>query len=171
MKYIKSFILFLLILGFIGTGTYVFAISPLVNTNGYKFGIGTTTPFSTVQIASSTASATFKAQLVLTDMAVGVNQKHWYISSDKGSFNIGTTSDTYATSSPRIKIAISGNIGLGTSTPGTTLDVNGDITDEKAIPRVNTGANTAIACYTTGGQLGYITVTNLLGVTPACSAL
>lgn len=61
-------------------------------------------------------------------------------------------------------------LGIATSTPGTKLDVNGDITDEAAIPHVSTGSSIAIVCYTTGGKLGYITIASLLGVTPVCSA-
>ncbi len=167
MKTLKQ-ILIVLLSFFFATGC-IYA-STLVSPTGVFSGIGTSTPFAFLQIASSTASSTFKPQLVLTDMAAGVNQKHWYISSDKGALRMGTTSDSYATST-RFIITSTGNVGIGTSTPATTLDVNGDITDEKAISHVNTGANTAIMCYTTGGQLGYITITNLLGVTPACSAL
>jgi hypothetical protein len=54
------------------------------------------------------------------------------------------------------------SLGINTSTPATALDVNGDITDEKAAPHYGTGASTAIACYTSTGKLGYITIANLL---------
>ncbi len=169
MKTLKY--IFVTLIGLIlGTGMTVYGAT-LVSPGGIYAGLGTSTPFAFLQVASSTVSTTFRPQFVLTDMAAGVNLKHWYASSDKGTFNIGTTSDAYATSSPRIRITKDGLVGISTSTPGTALDINGDVTIEAAIPRVNTGANTAIACYTTGGQLGYITITNLLGVTPACSAL
>ena len=57
---------------------------------------------------------------------------------------------------------LGGNVGVNQSNPATALDVNGDITDEKAASHYGTGANTAIVCYTSTGKLGYITITSLL---------
>ena len=68
-----------------------------IDTSG-NVGIGTTTPFSRLQIADSSASATFKAQVVLTDTNGGTDAKHVSLASVNGEFRIGTTSDAYATS-------------------------------------------------------------------------
>lgn len=62
-------------------------------------GIGTTTPASFLDIASSSASTTFKPQILLSDTNAGANLKHWTLTSKLGSFYLSTSSDLYATSS------------------------------------------------------------------------
>lgn len=75
------------------TGTERFRIT----SNGFT-GIGTSTPPWMLQIASTTASATFKPQLALTDTSAGANLKHWTLSSQGGNFYISSSSDVFATS-------------------------------------------------------------------------
>lgn len=100
--YIKKNIKYLVAISLLFiTALPVYAYSPierLIIPFGNNLGIGTTTSFTTLQIASSTTSKTFKPQIVLTDNAAGTNAKHWFISSEHGTFNIGTTSDIYGTS-------------------------------------------------------------------------
>ena len=72
-------------------------------------------------------------------------------------FAVGGSGPTEA-----MRIIAGGNVGIATTTPATKLDVNGNVTVEKAAATVNTGGSTSIACYTTGGVLGHITITSLL---------
>ncbi len=66
-------------------------------------GIGTTTPFADLQIATNTGRG-----LVLSHPAAGADLKHWQISSMTGNLYIGTTTDLYATSSPAV-LSLSGS--------------------------------------------------------------
>jgi len=90
-----------------------------------NLGIGTTTPFARLDIASSSASASNFGQLALTDTNAGANLKHWLFSSEGGNLYIGTTTDAYATSTtPGLTIiGSSGNAGIGTTTPLANLVV------------------------------------------------
>ncbi len=90
---------------------------------GYQ-GIGTTSPFAKLQVASSSANASNFGQLALTDTNAGTNLKHWLVSSLGGSLFIGTTTDTYATSTVAA-LAINQN---GRVTIGNDLTVNGSAT-------------------------------------------
>lgn len=121
-------------------------------------GLGTTTPRFPLQIATTTVP-----QLVLTDPLAATNQKHWYLQSVSGSLLLGTTSDSFATTS-LAAITISPNstttVGIATTSPFGTLGVNGTI---------SWTGYTASA----GTVLGvcYITATGLLSVNSAASCV
>jgi len=58
----------------------------------------------------------------------------------------------------QVTIAGGGDLGIGTTTPATTLDVNGTTTIESGRTHVN-----ALVCYLANGSLGYIAEANLAG--------
>lgn len=130
----------------------------LINPFGNFLGIGTTTPFTSLQIASSTTNVTFKPQLILTDNAAGINKKHWFISSEQGTFNIGTTSDKYATTT-LITIGTNGQFTkLGGKAVSGVIPVvaSADLTGQSGATTITTYTPTATSTLRVGG---YITVT------------
>jgi len=100
-----------------GPNNYNIVVTPGTNGNTIfssgLVGIGTTTPAWNLQIASST-----KTFLTLSDMGANANFRHWFLSSMGGNFYIGTSSDSYATTTmPALFINNSGKMGIGTSSP------------------------------------------------------
>jgi hypothetical protein len=134
-------------------------------------GISTSTPNWMLQIASTTASATMKGQLALTDMAAQTNLKHWVFSSNNGSLFIATSSDSLATSTiSAITINKNGFFGLGTTSPSSILSVGntGGINFSTATSSFSTtgGISLASGCFaiagtclsTSGGAGGYASI-------------
>lgn len=121
----------------------------------FGVGIGTTTPAYTLQLASSSASATFRPQLALTDSSSNTNV-HMTFANEGGNFYMATSSAaTYATSTNTIisALAASGNVGIGTSSPQARLTVAGNLC-------VTTGPGSATtAC---DSRSGYISATNFV---------
>ncbi|MEK7353032.1 MAG: hypothetical protein AABZ77_00815, partial [Chloroflexota bacterium] len=86
--------------------------------NSSKIGIGTSTPNWLLQVSGTRPS------IALSDTAASANLKHWLLSSMGGNLYLGTSTDSYGTSTPAaLTILNSGNIGVGTSTPGTLFSV------------------------------------------------
>jgi hypothetical protein len=113
--------------GSVGQVTFWTSSSALSGDNSFFFdssaktlGIGTSTPFWSLQIASST-----KSQLSLTDPSAGTNAKHWTMRSVGGNFYMGTTSDALTASSTYLTVLNGGFFGLGTTTPGERFSVSG----------------------------------------------
>ncbi|OHB19049.1 MAG: hypothetical protein A2854_00860 [Parcubacteria group bacterium RIFCSPHIGHO2_01_FULL_56_18] len=107
-----------------------------------NLGLGTTSPFAALQIATTTGK-----NLVLSDSGAGANLKHWLFSSMNGNLYIGTTTDVFATSSPSaFTITNSGNVGIGTSTPGSLFGIQG-------IANFTTGTSTIYNNLNVQGQL------------------
>ena len=89
----------------------------LTNAN---FGIGTSTPNWSLQVASSTQ--TF---LALSATDAGLNAKHWLLSSQGGNLYVGTSSDALNATSTYLTIANGGYVGIGTTSPYAPLSVVG----------------------------------------------
>lgn len=82
--------------------------------NGNNIGIGTTSPFVPLDIAANGSAVS--GQLALTDTNAGTGLKHWLLSSQGGNFYLGTTTNSYATSTPSVmSINNAGNIAIGTT--------------------------------------------------------
>lgn len=108
------------------TGGYATTNQKMTLTNFGLLGIGTTTPFTELQIATTSANGGFKPQFALTDMSASVGGKQWYQSNYSGVYELGTTSDNnFATSSAvRISTAAVSQWGFGTSTPYADFSIN-----------------------------------------------
>jgi len=89
-----------------------------------RIGIGTSTPNWLLQVAAT------RPFFALTDTSAGTNLKHWTLSSQGGNLYIATSSDALATSSvPALTLLSNGNVGIGTSTPGARLSIEGSCVD------------------------------------------
>jgi hypothetical protein len=85
-----------------------------------RMGIGTTSPAQKLHVSS--ASAVFQ----LTDTNKTANNSIWVQALSQTSWGIGTAND--ASSGTKITISDNGNVGIGTTSPSTTLQVVGTIT-------------------------------------------
>ncbi|MDR6487478.1 guanyl-specific ribonuclease Sa [Chryseobacterium vietnamense] len=127
-------------LAFTGTQTNAFSVDGntlSVDAANDRVGVGTTTPDTKLTI--STADNSFG----LNHTNGTVNLKT-YIGGGEG--YLGTTTsnalDLMTNNTVKMKITPSGNVGVGTSTPGTTLDVNGAITNRETALAVTGNAVT-----------------------------
>jgi hypothetical protein len=88
-----------------------------------KVGIGTTNPENQLHVTESGSAASIKVER--TDSGI----KTWMKSTGTGGM-IGTESShdlqLLAGNGPKMTITPAGNVGIGTTTPGAELDVNGD---------------------------------------------
>lgn len=150
-------------------GSYIDTLVSATSTWGYyenstapnyfagKLGIGTTSPFVGLDLASTSASANTTlgfGQLTLTDTNAGTNLKHWLSTSEGGNFYLGTTTDKFATTTTAVlTINQNGFLGIGTSSPGTQLAIGGIANFSTATSSLygTGGMNIAAGCYAIGG--------------------
>ncbi|MBX4197983.1 hypothetical protein KW782_01470 [Candidatus Parcubacteria bacterium] len=118
-------------------GTAVVGTSTLFTSTASKIGIGTTTPYAKLSVASGIVP-----QLLLTDTSAGSNLKHWYASSTAGSLTFGTLSDNLATLTEYMRINSSGNVGIGTTSPYAKLSVVGEIVGRNITATSTTATST-----------------------------
>ncbi len=86
-----------------------------------NIGIGTTSPQRQLHIARADY-----VTLVLEDEGAGTDQKKKFINTDDGSLRLGKFTDSWDFT-PQLTIDNSGNIGIGTTNPGSKLEVAGTI--------------------------------------------
>src|SRR3989338_3076177 len=81
-------------------------------------GIGTSTPTAKLQLASA-----IRPQFILTDTGGGVDTKHVYASSTAGAWTWGILNDSLTTFTERMRLTNGGNLGIGTTSPWTSLGI------------------------------------------------
>ncbi|MEK7148837.1 MAG: hypothetical protein AAB796_00345, partial [Patescibacteria group bacterium] len=125
------------------------------NNNRKSLGLGTTTPYSMLDIASSSAP-----QLLFTDISGGVNQKHFYASTTGGGLAFGILNDALSTLTERFVITNGGGIianssstlanlstinGTTTNATTTNLSVSGGLNLASGLSLTVNGVNTLSA--------------------------
>ncbi|MDD5033005.1 MAG: FG-GAP-like repeat-containing protein, partial [Candidatus Pacebacteria bacterium] len=113
-----------------------------------KLGIGTTTPQWLLQVNGTRPS------LALSDSSASANLKHWLFSSMGGNLYIGTSTDSYGTSTPSaLTILNSGYTGIGTSTPGSlfSLGSTANFTSATSTFYGTGGMDISDGCYSIDG--------------------
>ncbi|MEI6287993.1 MAG: hypothetical protein WCP18_00195 [bacterium] len=159
----------------IGYGALAVASNTMVLGNGaISVGIGTSTPQNALHVYSATGQSYISADAPANRVA-GFNIREngvvkWYISKSNtttpaiqnGALNFATSSGNVMT------LAQNGNVGIGTSTPASTLDVKGTVRIENrnVVPAVGMGW---VVCYVRGtNELGHCTGTVSGGGQCAC---
>jgi hypothetical protein len=97
-----------------------------INSSG-NVGIGTTSPQALLHVASTDPYA------ILSDTDAGVDSKHFFLRSSSGRLAIGSKNDSYANLYEAISILNNGTVGIGTTSPDTTLHVSGTSSTAGAI--------------------------------------
>lgn len=92
------------------------------NDAAQKFGVGTSSPFWNVQLASTSP------QLAITNPLGPIDGKHWLFSAlGDGRFMIGTSSDSLTSTTSIITINQLGYVGVGTTSPSKPFEVSGNL--------------------------------------------
>lgn len=91
-------------------------------TAGGNVGIGTSTPAGILNVASTLP------KLYISDTDATTNNKHWFLENNAGTLTLGTTTDSLVVTNTRaMTILNNGNVGIGTTTPKSKLEINGDV--------------------------------------------
>ena len=118
----------------LGTVAYINTSNLTIDSSG-KVGIGTTSPNYALDVVGSLnniaklTSSTTKSQLLFVDsdstdtVAIGSEGDDFNVRVDNGDINLKTGSG--ATATTRVKINSSGNVGIGTTSPVSKLEVDG----------------------------------------------
>ena len=155
----------------ISGGTPTIREDLVINAAG-NVGIGTTSPTQKLSLSVSGASATyigFKNSSTTDEILVGANAG--------GDFNLYNPNATpirfFTSASEHMRITSGGDVGIGTTSPGAKLDVNGDIflsetgrLQGRAYPydtTVGSGADASTAIIEAGSTSGYRSRITLAG--------
>jgi hypothetical protein len=120
-------------MGVVGAQNVVSGQSDWLVSQFGKLGIGTTLPQRMLHI---TDNGSLRAQILIDDSNAAANSHYWGLQSADGAFKISSFTDALAGTTRFTIKGSTGNVGIGTTTPAHTLDVNGDL---NAIYGVNGG--------------------------------
>ncbi|NCA27443.1 MAG: hypothetical protein EBU69_05215, partial [Methylophilaceae bacterium] len=115
-------------------------------------GIGTTTPLGLLNVASTLP------YIYITDTNAATDNKHWFMENNAGLLSFGTTSDALGVSATRaMSITNTGNVGIGTTTPGAKLDVDGFIRSLSGATAPTSGLGVELRYNPSAGYGGILT--------------
>jgi hypothetical protein len=106
-----------------GTGSWGGQENLTILATGYV-GIGAPTPVDLLNLSS-----TGLGRLAISDTDVNAAGENWYLQAASGNFYIGQSTEAagaYSGLSDKLTILNGGNVGIGTASPGSTLEVNGN---------------------------------------------
>jgi hypothetical protein len=105
--------------------------------NGGNLGVGTTSPLRLLHISGSGAG---NSDILITDTSQGTDLKNFEISNRSQVLEIGTQNDAGNNFGPIITFTRGGSVGIGTTSPNTTLAITSP--GYGAISLANTNADT-----------------------------
>ena len=138
------------------------SIVGIIRANGF-FGIGTTSPTTALEVgrnAAGTASgltitggSTIAAPVLYFNYAdAGANLKRWMIFGDiNGGFSIATQPDAGGVASQKLFVSNAGNVGIGTTSPGSLLALQKDQATGTEIRVTNNNSAGFAGMYLNGG--------------------
>ncbi len=131
-------------------------------------GIGTSTPFGNLDVAGT------RPLFSLSDTSAGLDQKHWFMSSQGGNLYVGTSSDAFATTT-LLTIGNSGAVIIGTTTGQTQTQAQFIIRNDgksNIFSMFGTNSTTNALSLSNGGTLqGTALSFATLGVGPTSSSV
>lgn len=113
-----------------------------LQTNGGRVGIGTTAPTARLDVSGNLAMSGGSSEIEFKDASGNIRQYVWYTGSGLG-IGPGSTNNS-------IIIDSTGNVGIGTASPGTRLEVAGQIKITGGSPGANkvlTSDNSGLATW------------------------
>jgi hypothetical protein len=134
----------------------------VINPSG-NIGIGTTAPEYKLELSSSAQNWATSPSIVFSDTAGQADSRRWLVgnvATDYGSFNIAvSTTNSDAPTNPKLTILKSGNVGIGTASPGQVLDVRGSALINSSsmtgsLQIVNTTGSTHVFVNGSSGSVG-----------------
>ncbi|WP_420385481.1 hypothetical protein [Roseivirga sp.] len=96
---------------------------------GGNVGIGTTSPNAKLEVTGATRINSTTP--VLHFLENDITDSNFQIDVSGGNLNFRTNNDSFTNASTKMSILNNGNVGMGTTTPGEKLEVNGTIRSKK----------------------------------------
>jgi hypothetical protein len=114
-------------------------------TSGGLVGIGTTSPYSKLEIVGAATSYSNSPSIVLTDNAGTTDSRRWLIgnvATDYGSLNFAVSStNSDAPTNSKMTITKAGNVGIGTTSSSARLSVVNAVSTTATVMSIGTSNN------------------------------
>jgi hypothetical protein len=109
-------------------------------TSSGNVGIGTAAPTTRLSLGSASANAA-SSKIAVYDDGTGNNVYGIGLVNNGATYGVSIFSSTTTTGNPQMVVLTSGNVGIGTTSPGTKLEVNGEISSSGSTQIISAGVN------------------------------